>query len=146
MKVLYLDSSAFVKTVVAEPHTSALRRFLGRQDARRASSALLRAEALRAVRHRDPETVSRLRAALGAVDLIAIDDRILDSAGVLEPSIVRTLDAPWIDLCSVAYRPEDFGTVDPHYSPLGYARVGHAVAEALGPMLERAAMSTPADG
>ncbi len=53
--------------------------------------------------------------------------------------IVQTLDVPSIDLCSVAARPEDFGTVDPHYSPLGYARSGHAIAERLIPMLDRAA-------
>jgi predicted nucleic acid-binding protein len=27
------------------------------------------------------------------VDLVAIDDRILDAAGILEPRVVRTLDA-----------------------------------------------------
>jgi len=52
--------------------------------------------------------------------------------------MVRTLDAPSIDLCSVASRPEDFGTIDPHYSPLGYSRVGQAVTDALVPLLQAA--------
>jgi len=90
---LYLDSSAFVKAIVAEPGSRALRDFLGGSGAARVSSALLRAEALRAVRHLGPEAIERVRAALRRVDLIAIDDRILDAAGVLEPQIVRTLDA-----------------------------------------------------
>lgn len=93
MKALYLDSSAFVKVVVAEPETSGLRNFLSRQRARRVSSALLRAEALRAVRHLGPDALSRIRDALRRVDLIGIDDRLLDAAGILEPAVVRTLDA-----------------------------------------------------
>lgn len=93
MKALYLDTSAFVKIVVAEPESSVLRAFLSRQPVRRVSSALLRAEALRAVRHLGAKALSRVRLALRRVDLIAIDDRVLDGAGVLEPAIIRTLDA-----------------------------------------------------
>ena len=33
------------------------------------------------------------REALRRVDLVAIDDRILDAAGILEPRVLRTLDA-----------------------------------------------------
>ena len=90
---VYLDSSAFVKIVVAEPESRALRSFLTRRRSRHASSAMLRAEALRAVRHTGPEVLARTRAALKGVDLIAVTDSILDAAGMLEPRIVRTLDA-----------------------------------------------------
>ena len=93
MSALYLDSSAFVKVIVDEPGSNALRRFLGRSDARRASSAILRTEAMRAVRHLGPEALSTIRSGLRRVDLVGIDDRILDAAGILEPRIVRTLDA-----------------------------------------------------
>jgi len=93
MTALYLDSSAFVKIVVPEPESGALRAFLGRRPGRRVSSSLLRAEALRAVRHLGPEALSRVRDALRRVDLVAVDDRILDAAGVLEPRLLRTLDA-----------------------------------------------------
>lgn len=93
MTALYLDSSAFVKVIVAEPESSELRRFLGKKRASRVSSALLRAEALRAVRHLGPDALSRVRLALRRVDLIAIDDRIIDAAGMLDPRIPRTLDA-----------------------------------------------------
>jgi len=93
VKALYLDSSAFVKVVVEEPESRALRAFLSRRRARRVSSALLRTEALRAVRHLGPEVLAAVRAALRRVDLVGIDDRILDAAGILEPGIVRTLDA-----------------------------------------------------
>ena len=93
MKALYLDTSAFVKTVMTEPESDALRTFLAAQPGRRVSSALLRTEAIRAVRHLGPGALSTVRAGLLDVDLIAIDDRVLDAAGVLEPRTLRTLDA-----------------------------------------------------
>ena len=93
MSALYLDSSAFVKVVVEEAESAALRGFLAASDARRVSSALLRTEALRAVRHLGPEALANVREGLRRVELIAIDDRILDAAGMLEPRILRALDA-----------------------------------------------------
>ncbi len=93
MSALYLDSSAFVKLVVEEPESAAVRTFLATQDARRVSSALLRAESLRAVRHLGPDALATVREGLRRVDLIGIDDRILDAAGILEPQVLRTLDA-----------------------------------------------------
>lgn len=93
MKALYLDASAFVKTVVTEPETGALRTFLAARAGRHVSSAILRAEALRAVRHLGSEARATVREGLRGVDLVAIDDRMLDAAGVLEPGILRTLDA-----------------------------------------------------
>lgn len=93
MSALYLDSSAFVKVVIEEAESAALRGFLAASDARRVSSALLRTEALRAVRHLGPEALANVREGLRRVELIAIDDRILDTAGMLEPRILRALDA-----------------------------------------------------
>ena len=93
MSALYLDSSAFVKIVVNETETAAVRMYLARNAVRRVSSALLRTESLRAVRHLGSDALATVREGLRRVDLIAIDDRILDSAGILEPQVVRTLDA-----------------------------------------------------
>ena len=93
MSALYLDSSAFVKLVVEEAETAALRSFLANRDARRVSSALLRTESLRAVRHLGPEALATVREGLRRVDLIGMDDRILDAAGTLAPQVLRTLDA-----------------------------------------------------
>ena len=92
MSALYLDSSAFVKLVVEETETAAVRSFLASSDARRVSSSLLRAESLRAVRHMGPDALATVREGLRRVDLIGIDDRILDAAGTLEPLVLRTLD------------------------------------------------------
>jgi len=93
LSALYLDSSAFVKLVVEETETAAVRSFLASSDARRVSSSLLRAESLRAVRHMGPDALATVREGLRRVDLIGIDDRILDAAGTLEPLVLRTLDA-----------------------------------------------------
>jgi predicted nucleic acid-binding protein len=93
LSALYVDSSAFVKLVVEEAETQALRTFLAGRAARRVSSALLRTEALRAVRHLGPDALAMVREGLRRVDLIGIDDRILDAAGTLELQVLRTLDA-----------------------------------------------------
>ena len=90
---LYLDSSAFIKIAVEEAESTALRAFLASTPAQHVSSALLRAEALRAVRQLGPEVLSVVRDGLRRIDLIGIDDRILESAGMLEPRVLRTLDA-----------------------------------------------------
>jgi predicted nucleic acid-binding protein len=93
VSALYLDSSAFVKLAVKERETTALRRYVGAGPNRRVSSALLRTEAVRAVRHLGADALATIREGLRRVDLIGIDDRILDTAGVLAPRVLRTLDA-----------------------------------------------------
>jgi len=93
LSALYLDSSAFVKLLVEETESTAVRSFLANRGARRVSSALLRTESLRAVRHLGPDALVVVREGLRRVDLIGIDDRILDAAGILEPQVLRTLDA-----------------------------------------------------
>jgi predicted nucleic acid-binding protein len=93
LSAAYLDSSAFVKLVVEEAGSAAVRAFLADHHARRVSSALLRTESLRAVRHLGPDALATVREGLRRVDLIGIDDRILDAAGTLEPQVLRTLDA-----------------------------------------------------
>ena len=71
----------------------AMRTFLADHDVRRVSSALLRTESLRAVRHLGADALATVREGLRRVDLIGLDDRILDAAGILEPRVLRTLDA-----------------------------------------------------
>jgi predicted nucleic acid-binding protein len=93
VSALYLDSSAFVKVVIEEPETPSLRAYLAARDARRVSSALLRTEAVRAVRESGSEALTAVREGLRRIELIGIDDRLLDVAGLLSPAILRTLDA-----------------------------------------------------
>jgi len=90
--VAYLDSSALVKLVVAEPESTMLRDWLGGRD-RIASCALVRTEVPRAVRHLGPDALARARTALRDIDVIALDDQLLATAALLEPAILRSLDA-----------------------------------------------------
>jgi uncharacterized protein len=90
--VLYLDSSALVKLVVAERESGALRRYL-RSRPRRASCALARVEVLRAVRPHGGAAMKRARALLRRLDLVQLDDDLLDAAAALDAEVLRSLDA-----------------------------------------------------
>jgi uncharacterized protein len=88
----YLDSSAIVKLAVLERESLALRRYLRRRRPL-VSSALARTEVLRALLPAGDEAMSRGRAALQRIDLVRVNERILNAAGVLRPPQLRSLDA-----------------------------------------------------
>ena len=90
--MVYLDSSALVKLVVAEPESSALRREL-RGEPDRASCTLARVEVVRAVRPHGAAAVSRARRLLRRIDLVQLDDELLDAAAMLDGGVLRSLDA-----------------------------------------------------
>ena len=90
--MVYLDSSALVKLVVAEPESTALRRYLTAEPDR-ASCSLARVEVARAVRDHGPAALSRARRVLQRIHLVALDDELLDAAATLDPRILRSLDA-----------------------------------------------------
>ena len=88
----YLDSSAIVKLAISEPESIALRRYLRRRRPL-ISSALARTEVLRAMLPAGAEAVTRGRSVLQRLDLVRVNDRILNAAGVLQPPELRSLDA-----------------------------------------------------
>jgi uncharacterized protein len=88
----YIDSSAIVKLVVAEPESKALRRYLVRRGPL-VTSALARTEVARALMPSGPEAVGRGEEALRRVQLLRINDRVLTEAGRIEPAELRSLDA-----------------------------------------------------
>jgi hypothetical protein len=92
--VIYLDASALVKIVVAEPESGALLAFL-RSRPERMSSALSLTEVPRALRRAQFDGAVRRRAqrVLARLALVDVDRRILSAAAALEPSALRTLDA-----------------------------------------------------
>ncbi len=90
--ILYLDSSAIVKTVIREPESAALRRYL-RGTGLHASSAIARTEVPRAVRRSDPTALPRAHLALNDLLLIRLTDRVLADAGMVGPAELRALDA-----------------------------------------------------
>lgn len=93
--ILYLDTSALYKLVIAEAESRALRHFL-RTWPLRATSELARTELMRAVRRATGATSpaeTRARQLLERVDLLPISTPILELAGTLRPAMLRSLDA-----------------------------------------------------
>jgi hypothetical protein len=90
---VYLDTSAFLKLIVSEPESEALRtRIAGWPD--RASSTLLRTETVRALhRSGNGHLIGEARRLLGGIHLVRLDEPLLDRAADLEPEELRTLDA-----------------------------------------------------
>lgn len=88
----YVDSSAIVKLVVAEPESGALRSYLIRRQPL-VSSALARTEVARALMPSGPAAVARGRDVLRRVELLRIGDRVLNEAGRMQPAELRSLDA-----------------------------------------------------
>jgi predicted nucleic acid-binding protein len=91
--VVYLDSSAIVKLVIAERESAALRRYL-RKEPDRASCALARFEVIRAVRTHGARATTRARRLLRRLDLVQLDDELLDSAAALDGLLGLMVDAP----------------------------------------------------
>ncbi len=87
----YVDTSAFVKLLVAEEHSEAFRVWL---DGRRpVSSDLLRTEARRAVLDEPPGVRRRCEELLRALASVRLRPAVLDRAGRLPIRRLRSLDA-----------------------------------------------------
>lgn len=102
----YLDTSAFVKLVLAEPGSRALREALS-EDVARVSSALLLVESHRAAMRYGGSSISRTHRALEGVTLVPLDDTVLQLAARLEPPLPRSLDA--IHLATALSLGDDLG-------------------------------------
>ena len=89
----YIDTSALAKLVTTEPETKALQRWFASAERNPVSCDLARAELLRAVRRVAPEHVVRAREVLESVTLIEVTTAVFEHAGILDPTISRTLDA-----------------------------------------------------
>jgi len=91
-RLVYLDTSAFVKLVQPEAETRALVAHL-RHRSVAVSATLLRTEALRAAVRHSPELVRDTRLALRDVAFIELSRDLMDQAGTLMPPNNRSLDA-----------------------------------------------------
>lgn len=89
----YLDTSAAVKLVAAEPESEVHRSWLGRPDLQVVASDLVRTELIRAVARRDPDRLPMARLAIETVQLASVSSADLARAATLEPTELRTLDA-----------------------------------------------------
>ena len=127
MAVTYLDSSAIVKLAVQEPESAALRRYLRRRRPL-LSSALARAEVLRALLPAGDAAVARGQDVLARLELVRVNDRVLSAAGALEPADLRTLDA--IHLATAGQLGRELGAVVTYDERMAAAakRLGQRVA------------------
>jgi predicted nucleic acid-binding protein len=91
-RLTYIDSSAIVKLVIAEPESKALRRYLSRRQPL-VSSALARTEVARALLSAGAEARARGEAVLRRIQLLRLTDRVLGDAGSMQPADLRSLDA-----------------------------------------------------
>lgn len=108
MATTYLDSSAIVKLAVREPESDALRRHLRRRRSL-ITSALARTEVLRALLPGGENVVDAGRRVLSRIDIVRINDHVLNQAGTLLPTELRSLDA--IHLSTAARIGVDLGEI-----------------------------------
>lgn len=108
MATTYLDSSAIVKLAVREPESDALRRHLRRRRSL-ITSAVARTEVLRALLPGGENVVDAGRRVLSRIDIVRINDHVLNQAGTLLPTELRSLDA--IHLSTAARIGVDLGEI-----------------------------------
>ena len=89
----YIDTSALVKLVVREPETDSLRDWLAETPRDPVTCDLARTELLRAVRRVAPDLLVQARMVLDLVTITDVTTAVFETAGRLDPAILRTLDA-----------------------------------------------------
>jgi len=92
MTATYLDSSAIVKLVVAEPESSRLHNYLRRRGPL-VTSALARTEVKRAALREGTAALARVPRVFERINLVRVNDSVLNIAGELLPMDLRSLDA-----------------------------------------------------
>ena len=92
--MIYLDSSALVKLALAEPESAALASCLAeRSDQALVSSALHRAEVLRAIWRAEPGALPRAQRIIRRIGRVALSHDLLDNAATLPPGGLGTTGA-----------------------------------------------------
>jgi predicted nucleic acid-binding protein len=104
--VAYIDSSALVKLVVAEPETAALEAHLA-ERAGLLASALAALECRRAVRRVSGKRwLGNVDEMLAAVVLLDVTPALLEAAAQLDPPLLRSLDAIHVATALAAHDPD----------------------------------------
>lgn len=95
--MIYLDTSALAKLLIAEPETPELRIWLIAQAKQReyaTTSAMSRVELMRAVaRYGEPGQTERARYLLDGVDILPLTETLIALAETIGPAALRSGDA-----------------------------------------------------
>lgn len=95
--MIYLDTSALTKLLIAEPETPELQRWLTAQSDQgeyTATSALSRVELMRVVaRYGEPGQAERARYLLDGLDILPLTERVITLAETIGPATLRSLNA-----------------------------------------------------
>lgn len=93
--MIYLDSTALIKLIRADPLTPALTAYLQprAEGTTLFSCAITRAELVRTAAHLHPDAIEHAQHLLSGLDLVAVTDRLLDAAIALDPAPPRIVDA-----------------------------------------------------
>jgi predicted nucleic acid-binding protein len=92
--LIYLDSSALVKLALTEPESQALAAWLAdRSQYSMVSSALHRAEVLRAIWRAEPAALPRGQRIIRRVERVVLSDDVLDNAATMPPQKLGTSGA-----------------------------------------------------
>ena len=91
--VFYLETSAAVKLIVREAETEAMLAWAQDHAGNIVSSDLTRTELLRAVRRDAPDRGDEAGRLLDRADVVDLPTGVFERAAVLDPAILRTLDA-----------------------------------------------------
>jgi len=112
--VTYLDSSAIVRLVVAEPESAALRDYLtGRRPV--VTSAVARVEVARACLAVGDFALRRAQETLSRIETVRLSDELMAMAGRLRPASLGALDSLHLATLAVLARdvPATFVSYDP---------------------------------
>jgi len=130
--MIYMDTSALTKLLIAEPETPELRNWLTSQidqGESAATSALGRVELMRTVaRYGDISQADRARYLLDGLDILPLTEPMMTRAESIGPATLRSLDA--IHLAAAAYFDQEltaFVTYD-HRLMTGCRDIGIATA------------------
>lgn len=124
MGVFYLDTSALVKFVVAEPESAALSAWVDPANIY-VTSDLARTELLRAVRRTAPERTVLAREVLALTNVLDLTPQLMDRAGLLDPVVLRSLDA--IHLAAALTVGEELSAIVTYDARMAAAAVAHGI-------------------
>lgn len=91
--MIYADTSALAKLVIAEAETPALRDWISRQDARLVTNSIGVVELRRLAARVSQQALDTATLLLGRIDRVSLTPAALGLAGQVPPPEVRTLDA-----------------------------------------------------